>query len=121
MDELQAVLTALSALRAPRVQDEYDLHAQVGAALEAAALSFRHEARLAPRRRADYLCGSVVIEIKRGRPRTAALLRQLSGYAESPLVSAVVVVSERLPALPETVCGKPLRAIGLQRLWGVAL
>ena len=102
MDELQAVLTALSALRAPRVQDEYDLHAQVGAALETAALSFRHE-------------------IKRGRPRTAALMRQLSGYAESPLVSAVVVVSERLPALPETVCGKPLRAIGLQRLWGVAL
>lgn len=121
MDEMQQVAQALSALRAPRAQDEYDLHAQVAQALERAGLSFRHEAPLAPRRRVDFLCGSVAVEIKRGRPARAALLRQLGGYAQSPLVSAVVLVAERAPALPAAIGGKPLAVVSLQRLWGVAL
>lgn len=121
MDELQTVLAALSTLRAPKTQDEYDLHAQTAQALAAAGLSFRHEAPVAPRRRVDFLCGSVAIEIKRGRPARAALLTQLAAYAQSSLVSAVVLVAERTPALPGSICGKPLSIIGLQRLWGVAL
>lgn len=121
MDELQTVLAALSTLRAPKAQDEYDLHAQTALALANAGLPFRHEAPVAPRRRVDFLCGSVAVEIKRGRPARAALLTQLAAYAQSPLVSAVVLVTERVPALPGTICGKPLAIVGLQRLWGVAL
>ena len=121
MDELQTVLAALSTLRAPKARDEYDLHTQTAQALAAARLSFRHEAPVAPRRRVDFLCGSVAIEVKRGRPARAPLLTQLAAYARSPLVSSVVLVTERAPALPGSVCGKPLAIIGLQRLWGVAL
>ena len=98
MDELQTVLAALSTLRAPKARDEYDLHAQTAQALAAARLSFRHEAPVAPRRRVDFLCGSVAIEVKRGRPARAALLTQLAAYARSPLVSSVVLVTETVPS-----------------------
>lgn len=121
MNELEAVLAALGALRTPRVVVEYDLHAQVRQALDAAELFYRHEAPVGPRRRVDFLCGGVAIEVKRGRPALSALLPQLTAYAQSPAVRALVLVSERVPPLPETLCGKPLRAVGLQRLWGIAL
>lgn len=121
MDELSRVMAALETLRAPLVQGEYDLHALVKSALESAGLVCQHEAKIAPRRRVDFLCGGVAIEVKRGRPSAAPLLRQLSAYAASPEVCALVLVSERVPSLPDRLCGKPLRAVNLRRLWGIAL
>lgn len=121
MYDLDTVLAALHAIRAPRTSSEYDLHALVSEALETKGLAFLHEARIAPRRRIDFLCGSVGLEIKRGRPASAALQRQLAAYAESPALSALVLVAERPPLLPSTLFGKPLCAVSLLRLWGVAL
>lgn len=121
MTELDRVLGALGAIRAPRTVSEYDLHALVSEALAAGGLSFRHEVPLAPRRRIDFLCGQVGVEIKRGKPATAPLLRQLAAYAGSEAVTAMVLVAERPPRLPATICGKPLALVSLQRLWGIAL
>lgn len=116
-----AVLSALRTIRAPRIGSEYDLHALVSGALQAAGIACLHEARLAPRRRIDFLCGGTGVEVKRGRPSPAPLLRQLSAYAGSERVSDLVLVAERPPRLPDAVCGKPLHVISLQRLWGIAL
>ncbi|HIT68730.1 MAG TPA: hypothetical protein IAC36_02375 [Candidatus Aphodomonas merdavium] len=121
MDELSRVLLALSALRTPHVCDEYSLHALVAQALQETGISCRHEAPVAPGRRVDFLCGGVAVEVKRGRPSPVPLLRQLSAYAKSGSVEALVLVAERVPPLPATLCGKPLRTIGLSSLWGVAL
>ncbi len=121
MHELEQVLAALAAIRAPRTVSEYDLHALVMAALDAADVPYRHEAPVATRRRIDFLCGGVGVEVKRGKPALTPLLRQLSAYAASGMVSALVLVAERPPRLPETLRGKPLRAVSLFRLWGVAL
>jgi hypothetical protein len=115
-----AVLAALAALRAPRVTSEYDLHALVAAALAAAALPCLHEAALLPGRRIDFLCGAVGVEVKRGRPAARAVISQLAAYAQSPRIEALVLVAEKLPRLPETVGGKPLLAVSLSVLWGVA-
>lgn len=121
MKDIDLVLSALRAIRSPRVSSEYDLHDLVAAALSQAGLPVCHEAPIGPRRRIDFLCGRIGIEIKRSRPAPSVLLRQLRGYAESPQVDELIVICEHLPRLPATVCGKPLHALSLNRLWGIAL
>ena len=90
-------------------------------ALRAAGLPCAHEYRLAPRRRIDFFVGGVGVEIKKGRPDPAALRRQLDRYAVCQGVEALVVLTQRAVTLPATLCGKPVRSLALNQLWGVAL
>lgn len=121
MQQMEQILSALSAIRAERLPSEYDLHALIADALQSASIPFRHEVRVAPRRRIDFIAGTIGIELNRGKPLRAPLLRQLSAYAASDSVTALLLVAERPPAMPATLHGKPLRALSLSRLWGVAL
>ncbi len=105
----------------PARPEEYDIHAAVARALSDAGLDYEHEYRLGPRRRIDFRAGRIGIEVKKGRPATSELTRQLRKYLESDALDAVIVVTQRVTALPETICGKPVRLISLNRLWGVAL
>ena len=91
---LEQVLTALKSIRAPVATDEYDLHQLACQALAQVGIGCVHEAQLAPRYRIDVLCGRVGIEIKRGRPTASALTRQLTRYAQSGALDALVVLSE---------------------------
>ena len=118
---LDRVLGALQTIRAPQVTDEYDLHALTAAALQDAGIEFEHEARLAPRCRIDFLAEGIGIELKRGRPEASAVLRQLTRYAQSERVEALVLVTERGCPMPVTVASKRLAVVSLQRLWGLAL
>ena len=117
----EQVLLALTAIRSPQTQDEYDLHGLTAAALQQADIEFRHEAPLAPRCRIDFLCGDVGVEIQRGRPEKTAVEKQLRRYAETGKLSAIVLLSEKtLPSLPGFVSGVPVYPVSLQKLWGVA-
>ena len=117
----ETVLTALAAIRAPQTQDEYDLHGLTAEALQNADIEFRHEAPLAPRCRIDFLCGSVGIEIKRGRPDRIPVEKQLRRYAETGKLSAVILLSEKtLPSLPGFIAGIPIYPVSLYKLWGIA-
>ena len=118
---MEQVLNALSGLRAPLSQGEYDLHRLVAEALEAAGVEYIHEAPLGRGRRIDFLCGSVGIEVKRGRPAPGLLKKQLSGYLESPQVSALILIAERTANIPPVIGGKPVKIVSLNRLWGIAL
>ena len=118
----QQVLTALAAIRAPQTRDEYDLHGLVADALQRAEIDFRHEAPLAPRCRIDFLCGTVGIEIKRGRPDVNAVGKQLRRYADSGKLTAIILLSEKTaPSLPGFVSGIPVYPVSLQKLWGIAI
>lgn len=121
MDELERVRSVLEAVRCPAVCPESELHALVAQALAAQGLSIRHEERLAPRCRIDFLVGGVGVEIKKSRPERAALLRQLARYAACPQVEALLVVAPRGVNLPRMVGGKPVRLLALEHLWGVSL
>jgi len=121
MHELPSVLAALSDIRAPRITSEYDLHGLVAQALTSASLAYQHEAPVAPRRRIDFLCGGVGVEVKRGRPAYTPLLRQLAAYADSESIHSLVLVAEHPPRLPASIHGKPLAVVSLFRLWGIAL
>jgi superfamily II DNA or RNA helicase len=117
----ETVLAALAAIRAPQARDEYDLHGLTAAALQRADIPFRHEAPLAPRCRVDFLCDTVGIEIKRGRPDKTPVEKQLARYAETGKLTALILLSEKaLPSLPGFVCGIPVYPVSLYRLWGVA-
>lgn len=118
---LDAVLDALSELRSPFALYEYDIHDFVKKRFEEAGLPCVHEAKIGKGCRIDYLVGTVGVEIKKGKPIPATLLKQLSRYAACEGVSALVVVTQRSVSLPKTVCGKPLRIVALNHLWGVAL
>ena len=67
---LDEVIRALSNIRAPQVQDEYDLHALEAYDLQQERLDFIHEAPVGPRARVDFLVGGTAVELKRGRPDT---------------------------------------------------
>ena len=118
---MENVYKALTTLRAPLQQEEYDLHHLVMAALDAAGIPWAHEVPLAPRCRIDLLCGGVGIEIKRGAVEKARILRQLTRYAACPQITALILVTEKTVPLPHTLCGKPVRLLCLNRLWGIAL
>ena len=119
--QIQRIINALSSVRMPAQPEEYDIHAQVAKALGAAGLPYEHEYRLGPRCRIDFRVGRVGIEVKKGRPATSELTRQLRRYLASDALDAVIVVTQRIMRLPDTIAGKPVYIISLNRLWGVAL
>ncbi len=118
---MERVHAALTALRAPLQQGEYDLHRLVMDALDAAEIPYAHEVKLAPRCRIDLMCGSVGIEVKRGKPDTRSILAQLTRYAACDQVHGLILVTERTVAVPRMISGKPVMVVCLNRLWGIAL
>ncbi|MEG0048500.1 MAG: hypothetical protein RSE58_01820 [Clostridia bacterium] len=118
---LQTVLDALCELRSPFALYENDLHCYVRDCLNAAGLEAKHEASIGEGCRIDYLVGDVGIEIKKGKPVAAVLLKQLKRYAACEGVNALVLVAQSSVKLPASICGKPLRMVALNQLWGVAL
>ena len=121
MNDVHAILSALSALRIGPQPEEYEIHDAVARALDSAGIPYIHECKLLPGRRIDFACGSIGIEVKKGRPEAARLRAQLRRYLEDTRLTAVIVVLQKPCALPETICGKPVRVVSLNRLWGVAL
>lgn len=119
--QIRAITDALSHIRVPILPDEYDIHAEIARALAAAGLTYTHEAPLAPRSRIDFLVGRIGVEVKKGRPTPRTLRAQLERYLQSERIDAAVVVVQRAAALPASICGKPVRLVSLNRLWGVAL
>ena len=119
--ELRRVADALASVRMPAQPEEYDIHAAVADALSAAGLAFIHEYRLGPRNRIDFLVGRVGIEVKKGRPATSDLTRQLRRYLAADALDGLIVVTQRVTAVPGVICGKPVILVSLNRLWGVAL
>ena len=117
---LDLVTDALKTLRAPLAMGEYDLHRQIAQALTEKRLAFSHEHLLMPRCRIDFLVGDVGIEVKRGRPNKATLLRQVERYLASDALSAIILVMERGFDLPDSILGKPCVVLSLQKLWGIA-
>ena len=117
----ERIIAALRELRSPFALYEQDIHQAVARRLTDAGLPFLHEKPLTPGCRIDFWCEGVGIEIKKSKPRPAALLEQLRRYAVSDEIAALVVLTQRSVRLPASVCGKPLVQITLNQLWGVAL
>ena len=90
-------------------------------ALAQAGLCARHEVRLAPRCRIDFMVDGVGVEIKKNRPNASLLARQLARYAACEEVEQLLVLAPRGVNLPRTIGGKRVTMMGLERLWGIGL
>ncbi|MHC1786369.1 MAG: DEAD/DEAH box helicase [Christensenellales bacterium] len=117
---LEQVVSALKTLRAPVSLSEYDIHRQVGEALDAQGLPYQHEFRLLPRCRIDFLVDGIGIEVKRGRPNKRLLLSQAERYLSSPALSGIILLSERGFEGENRLAGKPCVSLSLWKLWGIA-
>lgn len=115
------VLDALETLRIADVPEESDLHALIARAFQARGLDFEHEAVLGPGKRVDFLVDGIAIEVKKGKPVKSRLLTQLKGYLQSEKVHGIIVVAQQRVLLPQTLNGKPIKCVVLNRLWGIAL
>ena len=121
-DELrERVLEALKTVRCGAACSEEELHAQAAEAFARAGLVARHEAKLAPRCRIDFLVETVGVEIKKSRPAPGALRAQLARYAACDAVSELIVIAPRAVDMPKTIGGKRVTMLGLERLWGISL
>jgi len=118
---VEQILQALKTIRAPIQQGEYDLHRLVMDTLLAHGIPCEHEVSLGGGRRIDLMCGRIGIEIKRGKPDRARLAAQLLRYAQSERLDGLILVVERSVDVPRQLAGKPLHAVCLNRLWGIAL
>lgn len=119
--DMDRIADVLSAVRMPAQPEEYDIHAAVAGALDGSGLEYTHEYKLGPRNRIDFLVGRIGIEVKKGRPASSRLVGQLRRYLESDALDGMIVITQRVTALPATINGKPVKLITLNRLWGVAL
>lgn len=106
------VATALRRYRY-RYGNEDDLQAALLDALILEGIEAEREAWLGPHSRVDLLAaGSVVVEVK--VKRSPGSWRQIERYAEFPVVSGVVLVTNRSEHIfPPTVAGKPLEIVSL--------
>lgn len=121
MNEAERILRALSSIRISAMPEELEIHREIELALRRANIEYVHEHRLLPGRRIDFACGSVGIEVKKSRPQAARLREQLRRYLDGTELSAMIVVLQKPCRLPESICGKPVYVLSLDRLWGVAL
>ena len=120
-DRILQLTRTLSGLRIPLIVNEYQLHEHIAAALRDGGFVIQHEATLSPRCRIDFLIDGVGIEVKRGKPQKAALLRQCARYLASEQLDALILVLDTSVSLPRELGGKPLITFGLNKLWGIAL
>lgn len=118
---LARVIDALSTMRIGATCSEAELHQQAAEALARAGIEARHEVRLAPRCRIDFMVGGIGVEIKKNRPVASALTAQLARYAACGEVRELLVLAPRGVNLPRTIGGKRVTMMGLERLWGICL
>ncbi len=119
--KLENIKKALSALRIPFAQNEYQLHDLIAAALRDGGFVVQHEVSIAPRCRIDFLIDGIGIEVKRGKPQRAALIKQCTRYLESERLEALILVLDASVSLPDRLADKPVIVFGLNKLWGIAL
>lgn len=120
---LESVLAALGQIRIHNAASEFAIHDAIHTVLRSNGIPLKREYRLGLGSVADFWIpgAGVVIEVKKGRPRsTADILRQVDRYAAHVAVRALVLVVEhRLPRHPdESSTGKPVRYVSLSQLWG---
>lgn len=119
--KLDRLTHALATLRIPLTESEYQLHERIAAALSSGGFVVQHEVPLGPRCRIDFLIDGIGIEVKRGKPQRAPLIKQCARYLACEQVEALILALDTSVTLPRTIGGKPVVVFGLNRLWGVAL
>jgi len=119
---LNNVIGAVRTVRLPPVRLESDVVDAIKKSLDLVEIPYEQEVVVAPRSRVDLLVeGGIAIEVKRGKPNTRTVARQVERYAGSDMVTAIVLVSERglIHHIVEAH-GKPIEYVALSKNWGLS-
>lgn len=92
-----------------RYFSEMELHSQIAEALNREGIAFDREVRLTEKDRVDFMVGGIAVEVKVDGAKNE-VLRQIHRYAQSDMVSAIVVVTDKARHLNLPCClnGKPV-------------
>lgn len=77
----------------------------------------KREPRLTPRDIPDFMVEGVAVEVKMKHQRPADIIRQLERYARLPMVTALVLASNRPCNIPACMNGKPVLGVSLGKAW----
>lgn len=118
-----AIRELLRSLRLHYVRLESEVVKAVRDLLDEHGIIYEKEVVIAPRCRVDLLAGDgVAIEVKKGKPNSKTVAKQVARYAAGGKVKAVILVSERgLFHHITEAHGKPVLYIALSRNWGVTV
>jgi hypothetical protein len=119
---MNEILCILKKLRVNVLSDEYTLQSQIADLLKINAINFTKEHKLGRGSRVDFLTSyGIAIEVKKGKPNKVSVHTQLLKYAKHEEITGIILVVETSLSVPHTIAGKPCCALGLQKLWGIAL
>lgn len=98
---------------------EKHLQEGIEEAFKESGVEFEREKRLSPKDIPDFLvAGGIIVECKmRNKSRKIAIYQQLSRYAASPEVTAIILASNVSMGLPPEINGKPVYAASLSTGW----
>ena len=119
---IDQILAALRALRLHPVEYEHQLVQEIAGALSGSGIAFRREVKIGPRCRIDFVAGRIGIEVKKGKPNSVSVARQIDRYCEYDQIDALILVVER--AVPDHILesnGKVVYWVELSSQWGIAL
>lgn len=119
--KLQDIEDILKDIRLFPARLESDVVEEIKKRLTSAGIRCIKEFKIAARSRVDlWVEDGIVIEVKKGKPNTKLVSRQIERYAASEKVKAIILVSERgLVRHIEEANGKPVRYIALSKNWGI--
>jgi hypothetical protein len=120
---MNEIIDILKTLRINPINEEYDLQAEIEKLLINVGIHYERECQLGPRNRVDFLTfeNGIAIEVKKGKPNKAQVIKQLRRYAEFDRVKGIILVIEKNQDVPKELNGKPCVSVGLNKLWGIAL
>lgn len=96
--------------------NEEELQCGIAECLERARIAFAREVVLGPKDRVDFFTHGIGIEVKVDGS-ISAVTRQLHRYAHHPDVRGLLLIASRIRLLnlPESINGKPVRALSVVR------
>ncbi len=120
---MQQIIDVLKTLRINPINEEYDLQAEIEKLFIDSEIRYEREYMLGPHNRVDFMTfkDCIAVEVKKGKPNKAGVIKQLLRYAEFDLVNGIILVVEKNMDVPKTLNGKPCVSLGLNKLWGIAL
>lgn len=120
---LNEVIDLISDIKLDPVRRESCVVDIVEKSLRAKGINVDREVVVAKGSRVDLLTeDGVAIEMKKGKPNTRLVAKQIQRYAGSDKVRAIILVSERgLISHLNEANGKPVRYVALSHNWGLTI
>ena len=120
---IERILLVVKSIKIDTVCLESDVISVIKEKLVENGIEYRSEVKVASRCRVDILTSDgIVIEVKKGKPNSKAVSSQIKRYAESDMVKAIILVSERgLVSHIMEANGKKVEYVSLSSNWGLTV